>query len=63
MAKRNRQEWVSCEFSEYLERTKKRLNENGGKFTKADITRFLAAMPPQIVLRKKTDKEGTIFDF
>jgi hypothetical protein len=64
MAKRNRNELVSESFSKYISQAQARLlADTGKKFSRRDITAFLAMQQPVIKIEVKKRRNGTIFDF
>jgi hypothetical protein len=64
MVKRNRQEWVSKSFSDYLSSMQAKLQlDTGKKFSRQDITSFLAMQQPVIKIEVRKRRKDTIFDF
>jgi hypothetical protein len=63
MAKRNRNELVSESFSNYISKAQiKLLEDTGKKFSRRDITAFIAMQQPVIKIEVRK-KNGSIFDF
>lgn len=64
--KRVRQEWVSEDFSNYLNKIQREIEDNTGRtISKADLTHVFASIRPNINVPKELirRKEETIFDF
>jgi hypothetical protein len=63
MAQRNRNELVSESFSNYISKAQERLLlDTGKKFSRRDITAFIAMQQPVIKIEVRK-KNGSIFDF